>query len=405
MFLPYHIDYNTGLGNYDNKEEYLSQYTFNNEHSVLTLYAQFKIHQNIITIYNDNEKIGAALINNGAIFNNPTYIYSIINDLIDDTTGHSYMPYKDDSTLDFDKVYKFIGYSIDPACEWHYDDQGSPIILSPPPEIVQKDISIYSIFDIVDVHENVLLDTSYYEVQQVEINGDIYNSLQLIRPNDIKGKVTLPKSVNGQTIHCFNQVTQKTNTSNTITHLFWENGSSLQFIGTYACDRWPNLVYFELPNNNTTIGQNAFFNCKLLFKGVTQSTLNNWFSKIKVLEYAALSGISSEYTKAAIDNQYLIGKTIQLDNIETINNNALQGIVCESIIFGSLYNLDFSYNNLGNQILTNTCSQGAGTSSRRKGIDIIFYDASGNDYTIIESEINAHLNCNITPKSFMIYQV
>ena len=405
MFLPYHIDYNTGLGEYDNEEYYLSQYTFDAEHSVLTLYAQFKVHQNVITIYSNNQKIGAALIDNGASFTNPTYIYDIVNDLIDDTTGHAYMPYKSDSNLAFDQVYKFIGYSTDATCRWHYDDYGVPVIESPPPEIIKKDISIYSIFDAVDVHQNVLTDTSYYEVQQVEINGEVYNSLQLIRPNDIQGKVTLPKSVNGQTIHCFNQVTSGSNTSNTITHIFWEEGSSLQFIGTYACDRWPNLVYFELPNNNTTIGQNAFFNCKLLFKDVSQTILNAWFTKIKVLEYASLSGISSDYTKAATDIQQLIGKTIQLSNIEIINNNALQGIVCEGIMFGSSSNLDFSYNNLGNSILTNTCSQGAGTSSKRKGIDLIFYDASGNDYATIESEVNSRLNCNITPKSFVIYQV
>ena len=62
-------------------------------------------------------------------------------------------------------------------CVSDYDDNMNPIIESLPPEIVKKDISIYSIFDIVDVHQNVLRDHNYYEVKQFTMYGTTQNSL------------------------------------------------------------------------------------------------------------------------------------------------------------------------------------------------------------------------------------
>ncbi|MBR2247086.1 MAG: hypothetical protein IJ880_08695 [Bacilli bacterium] len=53
----------------------------------------------------------------------------------------------------------------------------NPIIESLPPEIIKKDISIYSIFDAVDVHDNVLRDPSFFEITQYTVSGEVFNSL------------------------------------------------------------------------------------------------------------------------------------------------------------------------------------------------------------------------------------
>jgi len=72
MFLKYEIDVNTGNGSYKDLETSLNNFNFTDNVSVLTLYAQFIIHQNLIVIHNGTEKVGAALIDNGALFSNPT---------------------------------------------------------------------------------------------------------------------------------------------------------------------------------------------------------------------------------------------------------------------------------------------------------------------------------------------
>ena len=403
MFLPYHIDFNTGTGSYDDVETYLSNFTFSNNNSVITLYAQFTIHQNVITIYSGSEKVGAAIVPTGSTFVNPTYIYDIVNDLIDDTTGHNYLPYKDDSTLSFDETYKFIGYSGNQDATWHYDSNHTPIIDELPPVVIETDIAIYSIFDIVDVHENVLRDNRYYNVIDVFLDNTTYKSLQLLNVKELKGKITLPRVVDGYVIQCFNQigaVSDETASSvaSNITHIFWESGSELQFVGSNACSWWPELRYFELPNYNTVIINNAFNHARQLFNGIDNTEVQNWCRKISKLYQGALAQIGSDCTKSEQFNntQYLQDNILDFSNILFIGTHALQGIVCSGFIFGSPTNSNLRYTNWdrganGGEILRDTCYQGAGRRKNRIQLPLVrYYDHSGGNSATIEQDLNAN---------------
>ena len=284
-------------------------------------------------------------------------------------------PIKEFSALEagekFDKVNKFIGWATSEK------DQGEGKIKAWTDSEIGRastNRTFYPVFTEVDVHDNVLTDMSLFAVNQVEINGVSYNNLTLIRPNDVRGKITLPSIVNGKVIQCFNDYGTASNTSSTITHIFWERGSQLQFIGANACSDWDNLMYFELPNYHMTLRMNSFFNDKKLFTGISQDNLNAWFSRVEVLGQSSLSGISSTYTRVT-DPQALQGKTIILSNIQQIDNNALQAIVCDKIVFGSPTNttLDY-YSNFGSAICTNSCSKAGGTARTRVALDITYYD-------------------------------
>jgi hypothetical protein len=81
MFLPYVVDVNTGYGDYTDLEEHLNSFNFATSGvTVLTLYAQYEVHKNVIVIYNGSERVGAAIVDNGSTFVNPDYIYDYVND-------------------------------------------------------------------------------------------------------------------------------------------------------------------------------------------------------------------------------------------------------------------------------------------------------------------------------------
>jgi hypothetical protein len=52
IFLPYNFDVNTGNGSYpDDMNAYLNEYTFDINNTVVMLYAKYRVHQNIITVW------------------------------------------------------------------------------------------------------------------------------------------------------------------------------------------------------------------------------------------------------------------------------------------------------------------------------------------------------------------
>jgi hypothetical protein len=73
---------------------------------------------------------------------------------------------------------------------------------------------------------------------------------------------------NGQNVEIFN-VSNENNHLNGITHIFFENGSQVNEIGSYAFYRWNELRYVKMPNNNMTIGHWAFCETQNMFNNVT----------------------------------------------------------------------------------------------------------------------------------------
>ena len=346
MFLKYQIDVNTGNGEYINIEDSMNSYTFDNNNSVLTLYAQYQIHQNLITIKQGEETIGGYLVNNGSVFRAPSQIYKYIDGRIDSSTLYDYIPYKDDRALDFDKTYHFVGYSL--------SDTDTTTITSPVPDYINKDIIIYTIFEITEVYDNVLTDDSYYSVETRTIDNISYNILYLTdKANSLQGKITLPNKVNGKMITGFNNRISATypnsiqfseHRPDNITHIFWERGSELALIGEYACFYWQGLRYFELPNYGTRISKEAFEHTTNLFKDINQTVMDEFFNKITILKLSCfLSMSTSDYNEKG--NTNLGGKTINLPNILQVEDTTFAESIVSNIVFGSQENTELDQGN------------------------------------------------------------
>ena len=361
IFLLYRVDVNTGNGSYVNMAANLANFTFTEQNNVLTLYAQFEVHKNVVTIYSGGERIGAAIVDNGSTFTNPSYIYDYVNDQIDITTGHNYIPYKDDSQLQLTRTYKFIGYSA--------VSTDTTTITEAPAEIVSKDMVVYSVFDEDSVYNNVL--------NSEWVQCDSTGTMKFTK-SGLKGKITLPKQCNGYTVTSFESVYGQPD----VTHIFWEQGSSVQaYNGNAFCinssyEGFNSLVYVEIPNDNFTVRNRAFFYCRNLFYNdmITQEIVDDFFSKITVYEGYA-------FGNTTIRNRvgdFLNNKTLKLSGYVTnIGYGVFNNDHIMKLQFGD-QTKDFNYAyNLG-AILNTDWFSNAGIKSSTSG---------GNNLTSLPSSI------------------
>lgn len=365
MFLKYQIDVNTGNGSYVDIENSMNSFSFDDNNSVLTLYAQYQIHQNLITIKQGEETIGGYLVDTSSAFKAPSQIYKYVDGRIDSSALYDYIPYKDDSSLEFDKTYRFVGYSS--------SETDNTTITSPVPDYINKDTTIYTVFSIAEVYDNVLMDNSYYGVETRTIDNVSYNILYLTdKANSLQGKITLPNKVDGKMITGFNNRTATTYPNSTelserrpdnITHIFWERGSELALIGEYACFYWQNLRYFELPNYGTRISKEAFEHTTNLFKDINQTVMDEFFDKITILKLSCfLSMSTSDYNEKG--NTNLGGKTINLPNVLKVEDTIFAESIISNIVFGSQSNTELDQanwtpgRNNWNGILSGTTASG-----------------------------------------------
>ena len=363
MFLPYEIDINTKIGSYPDLENILESFTFTEQNSVLTLYAQFTVHKNIITIYMGNTKIGAAIVDNGSIFSNPDYIYNYVNDEIDLTTGHAYSPYKDDSGLALTQTYKFIGYSM-LSTDTTSITSGKEV-----PEIVNNDISIYSIFCEESVYNNVL-DQSYFEHRE-ETNWLAFSSKALT----LKGKITIPAHYGDS-----EDVITKFNggggsiINRDITHIFFEQNNTITAFGTNCFVQFSQLVYVEIPNDNFSIFESAFFGCNALFNSsqITQTEIDLFFSKIIYIDTSAFYGASPSYGREG----FLANFTLSLrSDITKLGTQAFANNLISKIYLGTAgqpFNL--SVDEIGTNVLQNSGTGNKGWETLTPPVVVLYND-------------------------------
>lgn len=372
MFINYNINVNTGIGSYDEAQmnAALNSYTFDISNTVLTLYAQFQVHKNIIVIYDGNERIGAALANNGSTFVEPTEIYKYVNDQIDTSVSYPYIPYKDDSNLPLTKTYKFMGYSKNSADTTENTD--------PVTGVVKADMTIYSVFAEASVYDSVA-DESYFTTAFTAGNWTI----RCVR-TDLKGKITVPKTVNGITPTVFNYLDNSTPLPE-VTHVFFEGGneeggSAITTIGSYAFNNWVNLRYVALPKGNLiNIGQSAFYRTAEFGRGISQDDLDDFFRKIATIDQSGLSqlGVGSQFEgyKSA-----LVGKTFDFANIQHMSDTACATVSVGKIIVGSETNrvnaLDWQAEKIFNATYKDGFSNAGYSANRRP--DFTYYH-SGNE--------------------------
>ena len=383
MFLTYDWENNR----YSNAESELQQFTYSLSNNSLILYAQFQIHKHQVSFYANGELIG----------NMPM--------LIDYGTSIKYpflMPAKDDSQLELTQTYKFIGYSTVELDTWIKDSHGKITMRNPAPNIITKDINLYAQFEEVSVYNNILYDEElikqgeyYYDVATKYLVGNRPNQVVLqfnAKANELKGKITLPKTViDPQTnqlvevtaINVFGTGMDKIVHPNEITHIFQEEGSKLSSIGSNAFYGWQNLRYVELPQPNTVILEAAFAQLPHLFDNIPQNQFDDFFRKI--IYIGRWSFWRSGWYYGNTDVYNFMNKRIDLKNIEYIGDSAFQEIfgpnvptapnTC-TIVIGSSTNSNVNYSlwgtmdSGGGTITKGICSNSA---SAQKQLNIIYY--------------------------------
>ena len=136
-------------------------------------------------------------------------------------------------------------------------------------------------FDLDDVHNNPV-SAEFFEVENRTYSGTVPGAYSLGEPcvyiklkngYSVKGKVTLPKMINGVKVGGLSAGLSgsSSNTSlngfsyNTeITHIFWEDGAVPEAYSDYCLAYCTNLAYVEFPTSLTAIRQFAFRGCQSL---------------------------------------------------------------------------------------------------------------------------------------------
>lgn len=128
-----------------------------------------------------------------------------------------------------------------------------------------------------NVHNNPVPE-SFFDVEETTfeytVNG--YNTagdngvfISLKDGYTLRGKVTLPKSINGvkvKGLHKANNANDKSGfaQNDEITHIFWETGATPEMYTTSCLNHCHNLVYVEFPASLYIIQGQAFIGCNSL---------------------------------------------------------------------------------------------------------------------------------------------
>lgn len=264
--------------NWENQTRELGKYDY-------VFYAVYGIHKFKIKFYNgDGSLLNTTYVPAGQ------YIYD---------NWPTILPTKDLENIpeNFYYVEKFTG--------WAAAENGTKLELSRNSlGRSSRDRNFYPLFEKDSVYNNILSEDFLY----CDNNG----TMRFKEANSLKGKVTLPKSWKGITVKAFtgffNGVTLVAQNPE-ITHIFWEEGTSVTEYGYQAFLNTAgegyfrtNLIYAEIPNNNFIIGQGAFSYCGNLFTSLPYATnaenesfINNeFFGKIGIINtfgFADISGI------------------------------------------------------------------------------------------------------------------
>ena len=386
MLLRYQKDYNTGFGSYVDIETSMNSFTFTDSVSVLTLYAQYQEQRNVMVIYQDNTRIGAATIVNGSAFKNPTTIYKYVDNLIDSSVEYSYLPYKDDSSLPLKQTYRFIGYSTTSDCAYTINDQNQAIITNPPPENVDRDLTLYEVF-MEDSVYNDILPGSYLTCVDSGIGAAGDKQLRF-NTDGLKGKITLPATwKDPNTGIVYTPVEFKSEIINyDITHIFFEPGS---MINTFADDAFyvdrnyasnMKLKYVEIPNANSTVRARSFQNCISLFDDskITENELVEFFSNISTIYSTAFTAITPKNNTFATyaTSGGFKDRTIYLLNSPFVGSQAFSTNFIKEVKIGGINNPadinQFYYPNRRTECAFYNCET-MNANNTRQPVDITVY--------------------------------
>lgn len=191
-------------------------------------------------------------------------------------------------------------------------------------------------FKQVEVYNNILPE-SYFSRNEQNV---------ILTRNDLKGKITIPKSINNSTFTIFNNFNSSNKIINKdVTHVFFERGSEVSTIGAYAFCSWSNLKYVKLPNAGMVINEYAFNKTPSMFANIENDDIDIFFSRIISVQSNGFDACSTNSPTFA-ETGYLKDKTIKLLNIkntkenqnQALGANAFQGVLAKAIIIGNVDN-------------------------------------------------------------------
>lgn len=259
-----------------------------------------------------------------------TTAYVPANSYIVDYTPDVY-PTKaiDDTPENFDQVLKFIGWSATENAttpdNWTRENIGR----------ASKNRDYYSVFEKDSVYNNVLTDSSYYEISN---DGTLSFTDKAI---NLEGKITIPATMNGKTVVTFNNFQnyqQYHVTPENITHIFFERNSQVQNMGLSAFRGWSSLQYVEIPNENTALYGYCFQNTPSMFNGIDNLHIQKFFNNISGYGQNCFSSLGIAGSTTPTGQGGLVGKTIMLNNVAYFEKQACQNWRVQEVIIGSLDN-------------------------------------------------------------------
>lgn len=268
----------SGRGEIYNTNDDLSRLTFDDDHDNYVFYAVFTIkayniyfknyipgvdETNYPILYTDK-------VNNGDFLREPPILPSV-----------------DESNLEFDKRYKFIGWVLEPSDNNCYPQNERLAKTVNITNIISQnmDRTFYACYIQENARDNITdgdniakLDSKYFKFDNCsvldKITGQSVSGYAISVKDDVslRGKITLPTVYNNAPILKISgfgggqamSTDQSATRGGMITHIFWKGEPNLIEIDEQTFSGCVNLRYFEMPGTIQYIKSSAFYNCRLL---------------------------------------------------------------------------------------------------------------------------------------------
>ena len=315
--------------------------TFSQSNNIIILYAIFELEKYGLKFYDGD---GSLLAEEGGLV---TYINSVgETDLVTKLLPYgSYLElpkaiaYKDDSSLAREEVYILKGWAT---------SAGGNIIKNIESKKVTSNMAFYPVFEVGDVHNNPVSESFFDTVPSNFVNtvSGFYNSgdpgvaIKLKEGYTLRGKVTLPKTINGVKVRSIARADNGRNgfSGNTnITGIFWEIGATPETYLESCLANCSNLAYVEIPESIYMIRTQAFINCYSLknrdFSGainlrdIQNSAFNSAFATVDgqrtviiPSSVRQLGAIAFGYNESAITT-FQIGEPGKPSQLESMPND------------------------------------------------------------------------------------
>jgi hypothetical protein len=164
------------------------------------------------------------------------------------------IPYKNDSLLDFNQTYGFVGYNTSEGATAGIEFTSNDKVTGPQ--------TYYAIFNEVSVYDNIHLEyftyTDSHYTDPVDDHFDIEEGYAIKPISGLKGKITIPAEYNDLPI-C--QIAANAFLGNSdITHIFFAKNNKVRILDEYAFAQCSALKYFEFTDALRIIDNHVFYN-------------------------------------------------------------------------------------------------------------------------------------------------